>query len=199
LKKPLHIYSECGFTLIEVLVAIVVFSIGLLGLASIQIVGIKLTGDSLTRSIAAVQANDMVDRMRTNVTATTLGVNSPYNNPTGTSAGNPSCLGLSGSGGSANTSCSPTQMAMHDFYEWFSNIAGAGATGWYPAVPATLPSGSGVVCVDSTPNDGTPASPACDNVVLGGKPIFAVKIWWIERKDVNNPGQTHRYVTSFSL
>jgi len=90
-------------------------------------------------------------------------------------------------------------MAQNDFYEWYSNINGAAATSWYPSVGASLPSANAVVCVDSTPNDGTPAAPACDNVVNATTPIFAIKIWWIERKDATNPGQLHRYVASFSL
>ncbi len=189
-----------GFTLLEVLVSLVIFSIGLLGLAGLQILSMKLTSDSMLRTVAAVLANDMVDRMRANVAATTLGITSPYNNPTGTSTGNPSCLGLSGSGTAINTSCSSTDMAGEDFYEWYANINGAAATGWHPAISALLPQGFGVVCIDSTPNDGTPTAPACDGVVaVAGKPIFAIKLWWTERKDANSPGTQHQYVTSFSL
>ncbi|MBS0287751.1 MAG: type IV pilus modification protein PilV [Proteobacteria bacterium] len=189
-----------GFTMLEVLVSLVIFSIGLLGLAGLQILSLRLTGDSLLRTIAAVQANDMVDRMRSNVAATTLGVNSPYNNPTGSSTANPNCLGLDGSGNAVNAQCTPTQMAGEDFYEWYANIQGSSANGWHPKISALLPSASGVVCIDSTPNDGTPGAPACDNIVaVSGKPIFAIKIWWTERKDANSPGVTHRYVTNFSL
>lgn len=189
-----------GFTMIEVLVAIVVFSIGLLGLAGLQILSLRLTGDSYLRTIATIQANDMVDRMRANVAAITLGVNSPYNNPTRTATANPACLGLNSTGASTNTTCTPTQMAGEDFYEWFSNLGGSAATTWRGQIPAALPSGSGVVCIDSTPNDGTPAAPSCDNVVTtAGKPIFAIKIWWTERTGPQAAGTVHRYITTFSL
>ncbi|MBN9287762.1 MAG: type IV pilus modification protein PilV [Gammaproteobacteria bacterium 39-13] len=189
-----------GFTLLEVLVAIIVFSIGLLGLAGLQILSLKLSGDSLLRTVAALQANDMVDRMRANVAATSLGITSPYNNAAGASNANPACLGMNSSGNLVNTSCTPTQMAQHDFYEWFANLSGSAATSWRPAIPAALPSGAGVVCIDSTPNDGTPDNPACDNVVVvAGKPIFAIKIWWTERQGPQGAGATHRYVTTLSL
>ncbi len=189
-----------GFTLLEVLVALVIFSIGLLGLAGLQILSLRLTGDSLLRTTAAILANDMIDRMRANPTASNLGTTSPYNNPSKTSTGNPNCIGKNGSGVATNTQCDATQMAAHDFYEWYANIAGAPATAWHPLIAASLPSGGGVVCVDSTPNDGTTAATGCDNnVAVAGKPIFAIKIWWTERKDANSPGVTRNYITTFSL
>lgn len=188
-----------GFTLLEVLVAILVLSIGLLGLAGLQVLSLKLTADSMLRTIAALQANDMIDRMRTNITATTLGVSSPYNNPSGSSTGNPNCLGMNSSGNYINTTCTSTQMALEDFYEWNATLSGASATGWQPAIPATLPQGSGIVCIDSTPYDGTPSAPACDNIVaVPGKPIFAIKIFWIERTGPN-PGTPQMYVATLSL
>ena len=200
-KKSVYIRrTQKGFTLLEVLISLVIFSIGLLGLAGLQILAVKLTSDSMLRTVATVLANDMVDRMRANVAATTLGVTSPYNNPTGTPAANPACLGLNSAGGSVNTSCTPAQMAGEDFYEWYANINGAAANGWHPAISGLLPQGYGVVCIDSTPNDGTPSAPACDGVVaVAGKPIFAIKLWWTERKNANSPGTQHMYVTSFSL
>ncbi len=193
-------YAERGFTLLEVLVSLVIFSIGLLGLAALQLVSLRLAGDSLLRTIAAVQANDIVDRMRSNVAATNLGITSPYNNPSGSFTANPNCLGLDGSGNATNTECTPAQMAAEDFYEWYGNLQGAAATSWHPAFTPLLPSGAGVVCIDSSPHDGTPGAPGCDNIVaVAGKPIYAIKIWWVERKDANSPGTMHQYITSFSL
>jgi len=189
-----------GFTLLEVMVAIVIFSIGLLGLGSLQIIGYRLTSDSLLRTIATILANDMVDRMRANVAATSLGLASPYNNPSGATSSNPACLGLNSSGGTINTTCTSTQMAAQDLYDWNANITGAVASSWYPLVPAQLPEGAGIVCIDSTPNDGTPGNPSCDGIVLNpNRPIFAIKLWWIERKNAQNPGVMHQYVMSFSL
>ena len=55
-----------GFTLIEVLISVVIFSVGLLGLAGLQATGIKLNHSSLLRSQATLLAYDMADCMRTN-------------------------------------------------------------------------------------------------------------------------------------
>lgn len=199
MKRVLQSRNQ-GFTMMEILIAVLIFSIGLLGLAALQMMGYRLTANSLYRTVATILANDMIDRMRANVAATSLGISSPYNNPNGTTTPNPNCLGMNSSGGYTNVQCTPTQMAGQDFYEWKSMIAGATANGWSPAVTAMLSQGVGIVCIDSTPNDGTPTAPACDNIVANAAtPVFAVKIWWYERNDANNPGNFHRYVETFSL
>ena len=58
---------QAGVSLVEVLVAVVVLSIGLLGLAGLQASGIRVGQSSIYRSQAAQLAYDMVDRMRVNV------------------------------------------------------------------------------------------------------------------------------------
>ena len=54
-----------GMTLIEILVAIVVLSIGLLGLAGLQLKGMQVNQGSIYRWQAAMLAEDIADRMRT--------------------------------------------------------------------------------------------------------------------------------------
>ena len=55
-----------GFTLLEVLITVVIFSIGLLGLAGLQATGIKLNHSSLLRTQATLLAYDVADCMRAN-------------------------------------------------------------------------------------------------------------------------------------
>jgi type IV pilus assembly protein PilV len=55
-----------GFTMLEVLIAIVVLSFGLLGVASLQMLGLKNNQSSLFTSQASALAYDMIDRMRVN-------------------------------------------------------------------------------------------------------------------------------------
>lgn len=197
-----HMPFNKGFTLLEILVAVVIFSIGLLGLASLQTTSLKLTNDSLDRTVATILANDMIDRMRANVEATSLGTTSPYNNPSKNATSNPNCYGLNSDGSSSDSAqCDSTQMAQNDFADWYAAIQGSAATSWRPAITALLPSGNGVVCIDSTPNDGTPSSVSCDGITaVPSKPVFSIKIWWIERKDAGTSSTTyHRFTTSFSL
>ena len=55
-----------GFSIIEVLVALLVLAIGLLGLAALQAQGLRFNHDAYVRSQATNLAYDIVDRMRVN-------------------------------------------------------------------------------------------------------------------------------------
>lgn len=64
---------ECGVSLIEVLVTVVVLSIGLLGLAGMQASGTKFNHSAYLRSQATNLAYDMADRMRASRDVALLG------------------------------------------------------------------------------------------------------------------------------
>jgi len=69
MKRPFRpVSANKGFTLVEVLVTVVIFSVGLLGLAGLQATGIKLNHSSLIRSQATLLVYDIVDCMRANRT-----------------------------------------------------------------------------------------------------------------------------------
>lgn len=55
-----------GFSLIEVLVALVILAFGLLGLAGLQMAGLRNNDSAYLRSQATFHAYDIVDRMRAN-------------------------------------------------------------------------------------------------------------------------------------
>ncbi len=55
-----------GMTLVEVLVTLVIISVGLLGVAAMQLATVRNNQDAYVRSQAAVLAGDMLDRMRAN-------------------------------------------------------------------------------------------------------------------------------------
>lgn len=61
-----QISDQRGFTLIEVLVSVVVLSIGLLGLAALQSTGLRNNHSAYYRSQATFLAYDIIDRMRAN-------------------------------------------------------------------------------------------------------------------------------------
>ena len=56
--------DENGSTLIEVLVALLIMAVGLLGMASLQILSLRSTYDAYLRTQASILAVDMVERMR---------------------------------------------------------------------------------------------------------------------------------------
>ncbi len=57
---------ERGMTLVEVLVALLVLSIGLLGIAALQTTGLRSTQTAGARSQAVMLSYDIIDRMRAN-------------------------------------------------------------------------------------------------------------------------------------
>lgn len=79
--------SEAGFTLIEVLVTIVVMSLGLLGLAGLLVTSLKVNQGAEIRSQAAWLANDIVDQMRGN-RAEAQAATRPYNLQASATPGN---------------------------------------------------------------------------------------------------------------
>jgi type IV pilus assembly protein PilV len=62
-----------GFSLLEVLIALVVLSIGLLGIAALQANSLKANQSAYQRTQAIFLAYDMMDRMRANRTAALAG------------------------------------------------------------------------------------------------------------------------------
>jgi len=138
-----------GYALLEALVAVIVTSIGFIGAARLQTMGLGFTNSALYRQKATLLGSQMTDRMRANQRGMALGA---YNNA---APGSTSCLA---------TGCTPAALAQADMAEWSADVA------------AQLPDGSGVVCIDSTPDDvgATAAAPLCDG--LGS--VLAVKVWW---------------------
>ena len=58
-----------GFSLVEVLVALIVLSVGMLGIASLYVDSLRAGRTALLRTQAVFLATDMADRIRANPTA----------------------------------------------------------------------------------------------------------------------------------
>lgn len=58
-----------GFSLLEVMIALVIFSIGLMGMAGLLMVSVRTNHSSYLRSQAGYLAQSMADRMRVNMPA----------------------------------------------------------------------------------------------------------------------------------
>lgn len=62
----IHTGHQGGFTLLEVLIALLVLSIGLLGLAALQTAGLRSNQMASIRTLATQSTYDITDRMRSN-------------------------------------------------------------------------------------------------------------------------------------
>jgi len=94
--------------MIEVLVAVLVFAIGLLGVAGMQSLALKSSNNSNIRSLVNIHAYDIVERMRANMPAVQSG---QYNSIQGATTA-ASCL----------PNCTPNQLATWDASEWHANL-----------------------------------------------------------------------------
>ncbi len=184
--RRLSARKESGFGMVEVLVALVVLSLGLLSMAGLQIISIRSVHSSFVRGQAVLAAYTIADRMRANRPAvreldgTAVGF---YNSADGATYQAPNDNNCTEDAAAA-TACTTAEMAAHDLFEWTQSLA-VGIT--------RLPNGQGTVCIDSTSNDGTPAAPACD----GAGNDYAIKVWWT---DIEQAGATtKRYVMRFQL
>ncbi|RBW48199.1 type IV pilus modification protein PilV [Marinobacter sp. F3R11] len=70
IKPLLSGKPQGGFTMIEVLVAVLVLAIGLLGVAGVQLVSMQQTVNSTLRSEATMYAQTVAERLRSNGGAT---------------------------------------------------------------------------------------------------------------------------------
>ena len=61
---------QAGITLVEVLVTLLIFTVGLLGLAGLQLKALQGASDSIQRSQATWIINDLADRIYANENAT---------------------------------------------------------------------------------------------------------------------------------
>lgn len=66
-------HPERGFTLTEILVTLVIISVGLLGVAGLHSMSLRNNFDALIRSHASALADEIADRMRTNRTRALAG------------------------------------------------------------------------------------------------------------------------------
>lgn len=133
--------SSNGFSLIEVLFAVLILSVGILGMAGLQVTSIQENRSALLRAQAVQLANSMLDRIRANPTAT-YDAASFSAAPSSTS----NCL---------TDTCNVSQMAKFDVADWKCSINSSDAAGapystcQTLGIAGQLPGGAGQLQVTS--------------------------------------------------
>lgn len=78
----MNIQAQTGFTLIEVLIAVAILAFGMLGIAAMQITGVRANQGSYFRSQATYIASDFAERMYANRAGTQALLYDGYNSST---------------------------------------------------------------------------------------------------------------------
>ena len=168
-----------GYMLIEVLVTVVIFTVGILGVIGLQTVALSSSHLSSLRSEATLLVSDMAERMRSN-----LGAVNPGGGGTTYADAAPAtnaCRAIyATSVEAAPATCTPAELAADDLQDWVDQVE------------QRLRGGAGIVCLDSTPDDGTPGAEDCD----GSGDVYAVKVWWTERATQTEDATVRRFVGS---
>lgn len=97
-----------GFSLVEVLIALIVMSVGMLGIAGLYVQSMQAGRTSMLRHHAVTLAGDIADRIRANPTAGAAYV--------ATTGADNNCI-------AAGTDCTAAEMAAQDILTWQTQAA----------------------------------------------------------------------------
>lgn len=140
---------QSGFSLVELTAAAAVFSMGLSSLSMMMLASVNGTSQARHQTVATTQASSMAEMIATSSDAYGHYVNPADDFPA-------VC---------EDVFCDGAAMAADNLLFWQTQLRNE------------LPYGSGRVCRDSTPDDGTFDDPACD-----GTGAVVIKIFWSESR-----------------
>lgn len=125
----LGIKKSSGFTLLEVMISMVIFSVGMLGLAGIQAIALQNNTTAYMRTIAMQQSYNMADLLRSSANFDGV-VDSTFDSVSTSIGSDPTkdCIA-----DDTATNCTTTELAVFDIFHWKTRM------------DKELPSGKGTV------------------------------------------------------
>jgi len=97
---------QSGFSLVEVLITLVIMSVGMLGIAGLYVQSMQAGRTSMFRHHAVTLAGDVADRIRANPTAGAV-----YGHAANATGTNNNCV-------AGGIDCNPANMAANDIFLW---------------------------------------------------------------------------------
>lgn len=159
--------KAAGATLVEVLVSILVLSIGLMGTAGLLVNSMRAVSETGNSTGASTYARELSELMMANRNIALSTVNNPYlfDSTTGWPASTVDCK---------TNACTAADRALWDVSEWSKRVQNAGSTG-----TGGIPGAKVRVCFDSlTANAGTAFQWNCSP---GPNAPLVVKVAWASR------------------
>lgn len=159
---PTQSTAHRGFTLIEVLVSILVLSLGVLGAVGMLTAGIQSNREARLQSVAVNLGRELGEMMRANKATAILTTNNPYLfDHTATRATTFDARGCMSSACNAG-----------------ADIATADVAEWQRKLGDQLPGARAVVCFDNAPYDASGRPRWACNTTGGSGGTVVVKIGW---------------------
>jgi type IV pilus assembly protein PilV len=155
--------KHSGFSMIELAVATAVFSMGLGSLSMMMLASVQGTAEASHRTAATTQAYSLAELIAMQSDAF-----GHYIDPPGATA--PAC----------DQDFCPDEA-----------IAAASIQAWQRHLAQEVPGANGLVCRDSTPDDGDASEPSCD-----GSGALVIKVFWTELRHEHAEDGGHRRVVS---
>jgi type IV pilus assembly protein PilV len=134
--------QQTGFSLLEVLIAFIILSLGLLGAVGMQAAAMQSNKETRNQTVAAALARELADKMRGNhaIAIKTAAADNPYLKAETTLTG--TATFTSPSENCFTTACSsPVAVATWDMADWQNRLQNA------------LPDPKFLICFDKTPFD----------------------------------------------
>lgn len=143
---------QLGVGFIEIMVVVLLLSIGFLAAAQMQVQGMRFSRSAYLESQAYFMISDIMDRMRGNV----LGIQASAYNNKATSADwtDPGC---------DSSFCTPSQLASQDLFEWSAMLHNLRDNdNFTPLLP------------------GTDTAPALGEIIARPSGVYRIKLSWHE-------------------
>jgi type IV pilus assembly protein PilV len=150
------ISRQRGVGMVEVLVTLVIISVGFLNMAALQTIAKRSNFDAVQRTTAVMLAHDIVERMRGNPGVLSNYLTNGIGNGTRTTPARDCGAGVA---------CTPLQLAVYDLYEWEQAIDGVSESRTIAGTP--------------TQTGGLVNPMACiTGPALGGPGIYTITLVW---------------------
>lgn len=161
--------TQRGVGMLEILITVLILSIGFLAVAKMQVQGMRFSQSAYIEAQAYFMITDMMDRMRSNTDGVRAGF---YDNQgTSDSATNPNC---------GVNYCDERKLAEQDLFEWSALLHPLrGTSDFVPALP-----GSDTVTAGAS-------------ITLQPSGLYRLTATWVER--IGNNDQDQMMVLEFAL